>query len=461
MRISRRRFLFQSKFHSNIQTRSGVIESENGAFEPVSGRVNSWSLARVFDGLFVLGIAALLCGLGGIGDDNTDSLIFSAIGVALLALAFAARGRVRRPSYPTPRQILFGLGTLWLVFVAIGAALYLATGSLTRPDDAVVEAAAGFTTTAVTVLDHASVSRSTLLWRAATSWIGGLTALEMAVVALPSALGSTALLGYTSIRRGRDLAPNTRVGMQRVMAVYSGMTAFCIMGYLSVGLEFDEAVIVGLGTVSTGGFSPRPDSMAGYGTGAMVVATVGMLLAGFSIFVLWWMLHGRARPLLRSQELRIYSLMVALLTAASVVVGDADLGEALFTAASVTSTTGYAVSDWTAWPAAVTTALLVSASIGPMLGSIGGGMQILRIRLLLGYARRELQRQLRPRAILVVRRDGRAVDEATLERVSSYQIANLTLITFGAIALGITGLSITGSLWTSISSLSTLGPRRR
>ena len=285
-----------------------------------------------------------------------------------------------------------------------------------------------------------------------------MAAIEVAVVALPSALRHTALLGYTSIHRGRDLVPNTKVGIRRVLAIYSGMTAACVMGYLAVGVELVEAVVIGLGTVSTGGFSPRSDSMAGYGTGAMVVATVGMLFAGFSIFVLWWMLHGRARPLLKSQELRTYMLLVALLAAVLAVGGDADPGEALFTAASVASTTGYAVSDWTVWPAAATTALLVSAAIGSMLGSAGGGLQILRIRLLLGYARRELQRQLRPRAMLVVRREGRAVSEATLKQVSSYQIANLTLVTFGAIVLGITGLSITGSLWASVSALSTLGP---
>lgn len=438
--------------------------------------VESWTLATVLDGAIVLGVLSVICGSAGIGSDDDSALLFAVCGVSLASSAAAARRRVARPALPPPRHVISGIGVIWLAYVAIGTAVYMLTGSLTRIDDALVEAAAGFTTTAATILDPDEASRSALLWRASTSWVGGLSGIMVSVVALPNALRGTALLSYTSSRRGRDLAPRSAVGLRRVLAIYTGFTAVCVLGYWATGVEPLEAVVIGMGTASTGGFSPRADSMAGYGPGTAAVATAGMLLAGSSVFVFWWILRGQARPLLRSQELRTYAILVlagtAIIVAAGGIgvgesglagdaLGSADevgIGEALFTTASVLSTTGYAVSDWTLWPATALTVLMIATGVGAMMGSAGGGMQVLRIRLLFGYVRRELLRQLHPNAVALVRCDGQPVSERALANAGSHQITQALLISFGAVVLGFTGLSVTGSLWASLSAVCTLGP---
>lgn len=423
-----------------------------------SRRFCSWTLAAILDSCIVLGAALLLCGLAGIGSNSPDTAIFISSGGIMLVVAVLFRFNVTRPVRPIARRVITGVAAIWVVLVAFGAMIYLLTGSVSTIDGALLESAAGFTTTAVTILDPTSVSRSILLWRAATSWIGGLMVVVVSVAVMPDVLRNLDLIGYKSLQRGRGIASNSRAGFHRVLLIYVGFTVLCVLAYLLAGLEFIEAVVVGLGTVSTGGFAPHLDSMAGYDASVLIVATLVMLLTGSGVFVLWWFIRGRMRSLLSSQELRTYLLILAGATAIIASTGEADLGEALFTVVSTFSTTGYAIVDWTVWPAESIVVLMIAAVVGSMLGSVGGGIQVARLSLLLGYARRELRRLLNPHAIVLVRQDGLRVPEQTLMNAGSHQIAQFALIGFGAIALGFTGLSLTGSLWGALSSVSNLGP---
>ena len=165
--------------------------------------------------------------------------------------------------------------------------------------------------------------------------------------------------------------PNATVGIRRVLVLYTGFTAACAVAYLITGLGPTEAVVVGLGTASTGGFTGRADSMAGYGPGTQAVAAAGMLVAGAGIFVIWWIARGRVRPLWRSQELRTFGLLLAVATAGMAVHRGVGWGEAGFMAVSMMSTTGFAVADWTGWSTSATVVLLVAAGIGTMLGLAG------------------------------------------------------------------------------------------
>ena len=418
----------------------------------------SWTLASVVDAVGVLGVATLLCGLAGIGDDNADAIAFSVLGVVCTAVGGYGRRRVSPPERPSPGRVFAGIGILWTVLVVFGAVVYAGTGVLRRVDDALVESAAGFTTTAVSLLDVEHVSRTVLLWRAATSWVGGLMAILIAVVTLPAVLRSTALIGYSTGRSGLDLVPNAEVGTRRVLILYSGFTAGCVIAYLLTGLGPTEALVVGLGTVSTGGFTGRADSLAGFGAATQAVAAAGMLLAGAGIFVLWWIARGRLRPLWRSQELRTFLLLLVVAAAAVGIHRDVGWGEAAFTAVSMLSTTGFAVADWTSWGTSAAVVLLIGAGVGTMMGSPGGGMKVLRARLLMGSAGGGLRRELDPYAVVVVRRDDETLTQRTLDRLGGHQIAYVVLVGVGALLLGISGVSLSGSVWGSVSAVTTLGP---
>ena len=429
-----------------------------GSAERPPARIVSWALASIIDAGLVLGVATMLCGLAGIGDDNADAVALACVGAVLAALSAVARQRVAPPERPGTGRVFAGIGLLWTVLVLFGTVLYAATGSLARLDDALVESAAGFTTTSLTFLDAAEASRSVVLFRAATSWVGGLIAVWIGVVTLPVVLRSTALIGYTTGRRGLDLVPSASTGRRRVLILYSGFTAACVIAYLLTGLGVTEALVVGLGTVSTGGFTGRADSLAGYGGATQAVAGAGMFLAGAGIFVIWWIARGRLRPLWRSQELRTFVVLLVAATAAMALHRGIGWGEAGFMAVSAMSTTGFAVVDWTAWGTATTVILLVAAGIGSMMGSAGGGMRVMRVQLLMGSAGGELRRQLDPYAVVLVRRDDETLSQRTLDRLGGHQVAYVVLVGVGALLLGVSGVSLLGSVWGSVSAVTTFGP---
>lgn len=418
----------------------------------------SWALASIVDAGLVLGVATMLCGLAGIGDDNADAVAFGCTGAVCALVSAVARRRLAPPNRPGAGRVFAGIGLLWTVLVVFGMALYAGTGTLSRIDDALVESAAGFTTTSLTLLDAASASRSVLLFRAATSWVGGLMAVWIGVVTLPIVLRSTALIGYTAGRRGMDLVPSAATGRRRVLILYSGFTAACVVAYLLTGLGATEALVVGLGTASTGGFTGRADSLAGYSGATQAVAGAGMFLAGAGIFVIWWIARGRLRPLWRSQELRTFVLLLAVATAAMALHRGVGWGEAAFMAASAMSTTGFAVADWTLWGTATTVILLVAAGIGSMMGSPGGGMRVMRVQLLMASAGGELRRQLDPYAVVLVRSDHQTLSQRTLDRLGGHQVAYVVLVGLGAMLLGVSGVSLLGSVWGSVSAVTTFGP---
>ena len=85
-------------------------------------------------------------------------------------------------------------------------------------------------------------------------------------------------------------------------------------------------------------------------------------------------------------------------------------------------------------------------------------MRVMRARLLMGSAGGELRRQLDPYAVVLVRRDDETLSQRTLDRLGGHQVAYVMLVGVGAMLLGISGVSLLGSVWGSVSAVTTLGP---
>ena len=97
------------------------------------------------------------------------------------------------------------------------------------------------------------------------------------------------------------------------------------------------------------------------------MATVFMLIGGMSFFVLFWLLRGNHRRFVQSPELRIYLGIIGVVTLSLLrEVDGLSVGDALFTAASASSTTGLAVIDWTGFPSGAMALLLVAVATGAM-----------------------------------------------------------------------------------------------
>ncbi len=442
-----------------MNTPSSSSRARNWAFDSRRTRDDSHIILTIFEGLMGLGIVSALCATAGFFDDVGDSVVLGVTGALFIGIGAALRAKLIRRRRPTAAAVLSGLAATWLALVVVGTAVYLVTGTISRIDDALVESAAGFSTTALTTLDPSELSVPMALWRASTQWLGGLVGILIGVVALPMALQGQRIAPTEWGSADDDFARSKLERRRQVLVVYLGLTAVIAVAFAATGMGTKHSVVHALTTISTGGFSSVPDSFASFGAGPVAVATAGMIIAGAGYAAIWWAIRGRTKPLLRSPELRLYG--VILLLGTLLVWWGADglsWNDSLFTTASSASTTGFAVADWTSLDDAVTALLLVIIATGSMIGSAGGGLSISRARILVAFARRELRRQLDPGAVVVLKSSGRAVDDRAVERITGHQIAHLATCATAAGLLALAGVDLVGAIYTGVSVLSTHGP---
>ena len=424
-----------------------------------AARRDSYSRLAVADGLLAFTIIAVLAAGAGVTDKLGDSLVLLAVAGITGSIAIATRRTFVRRERPPTARVIAGLASTWASLVLAGSIVYLASGTITTVDEALFESAAGFSTVAATTLEPESLGISMSLFRAGTQFVGGLVGLLAGVVALPRTMKGNVQIPKGRGSRADRLVPDPVIGRQRVVRLYLALAAACGFGYLVTGLGVRSSLIHALTTVSTGGFSDRADSLVSAPGGAKVVATVFMLISGMSYFALFWLIRGNHRRFVKSPELRIYLGIIGVVTLSLLrEVDGLSVGDALFTAASASSTTGLAVTEWTGFPSGALALLLVAVATGAMGASAGSGLRVIRAWLLCLFAAREIRRQLDPNAVTLVRHGGRTLDDKELDSLTGYQIAHFGLCGIGAFMLALTGAELVDSLWTAISVVSTFGP---
>ncbi len=430
------------------------------ALEPLRGvKRQSFVRLAVTESLMVFGAVTAVAALVGITGNLRETMIMLAFAGSWLAIGALGHKSFERAVRPPTTRVLSSLVAAWVSMVIAGMALYLATGTITSVDAALLESASGFSTTAITTLDPSELGSAMQVWRASTQWMGGLLGLLIGVIALPQALRSSSLLGRAIATDESRLVTRPTRGRLLIMRVYGGFTVAMIVAYLATGLSPVDAAVHGLTTVSTGGFSSRADSFAGFGTATRVVSTIGMIIAGSSFSVIWWALRGRLKPLRRSSELRIYVAVLVITTGLlAFPASSLSITDAAFTAASTVSTTGYAAGQWTLLPDSYLAVLLVVVAMGSMAGSAGGGLRVLRVHTLMKSVLRELRLQLDPNRVAVIKNSGRPVEEASIDRISGYHIAHIFVCAAGAFVISISGIGLVESLWIAVGTLSSFGP---
>ena len=375
--------------------------------------------------------------------------------------------RVRFPWHRSAVRVLTTVVAAAAVSVAASAIVYLASGEVSRVDDALFESMAGLTTTSLTVLDPETLPNWLLTWRALTQWLGGAGALMFALVVVPT-FGGQRRLSEVAEGRGRRavLASTWLHTSRRLVLAYVGFTAVVIVAYAAAGMGVFDAATFGLTTASTGGFANYRNSFAHFDSAAIEwVGAWAMGLAGMSVAALVWIVRGRVQALWRSTEVKLYAGLILVPT---VLVsawtwqdtgGGADtIRQSFFTVTSAISTTGFRVTDWGHWVTAPQTLLLMLIGVGSMAGSAGGGFRVLRVIQLLGIVRRELVLQLHPRAVVQVKVSGAAASEASLTRVHNFQILWVLAASLGVFGVASLGGDLLTAVSGAISALATTGP---
>lgn len=414
------------------------------------------------------GVALLVSALVDLTDGASDSLALAALGAACVALGATVVGRVDMPSRLSPRRSLRTVGVALATMIVVSIIAYRVTGTITRPGEALMESTAGFTTTALSVIDDPeSLGRGILFWRATTQWLGGFSALAAVIAVLP-------FLGVSGPADPRARLPtesphlnsgHVRRVLARYFALYVTLTLVGAMLFLVGGMGPFDAATYALTTISTGGFANHAGSFSFFDSALIEwMGVAGMFLGGLSLAIVWSVLRGRSRNVLGSRELWAYCALITASTAVFALVespGDsllANIRISAFTATSAVSSTGHWVTNWAEWAPGPQWILVILIGLGAMSGSMGGGFRIARAMALFSYLWRELDTQLRPGVVKVVRVGREVIDEPRVSRILGYQVLYVGMAAAGFVALGLAGADEVTAVSGSLSALATFGP---
>lgn len=354
----------------------------------------------------------------------------------------------------------------WLAIGVASAVPFLGEGL--GPMDALFEAISGITTTGASVItDFGAFGRATFLWRSLLNWVGGLGVIALFVAVFPhlGIAGRQLFFAEASPAGGEAIATKVRGLVARLGLVYASLTAVEVGLLAWQGMPLFDAICNSMSTLSTGGFSPHPQSIGGYGLPACEwTVTAFMFLGGTSLALLWRALSGRVGALLRDTEFRVYAtvaVLAGLATAvglASGIPGEGELRSAFFQTTSVMTETGFATEDFNAWPHALRALLVGLMLFGGCAGSTAGGPKVVRYVVVARHTSREMVRVLHPQAVVPIRLGRVTVPDEVLRSVVTFVVVYLAAWAAVSLALLTQGLEPTTAVTASLSCLANCGP---
>lgn len=401
--------------------------------------------------------------------------LFSAVITSLLSgLALFFARQADQETIFSKRDAYLAVTLSWVGMGLAGALPYLISGQIASPVDAVFESLSGFTTTGSSILtDIEALPKALLFWRSLTHWVGGIGIVLLVVVLLPSLkIGSYHLFSSESSFHERIQPRISRVGLILVI-IYLSLTFAQVIFLLMGGMNLFESLCHSFGTVATGGFSPKNDSIAGYSPFIQYVIIIFMFLAATNYLVFYLLATGKPEKILQNDEFWFYlkTTLTISVVIAIILYFESEKGvegafrDAAFQTVSIITCTGFATDDYLQWPVYAWYLIFLAMFLGGSTGSTAGGIKMVRHLIFWRSLRAYFRRILHPQSFIPVRLNDKTLGIETQVNVANFIVTYLFIFAAGTVILvflGNDGLTSVGSIATCMAGigpgLGTTGP---
>ena len=417
--------------------------------------------------------------------------------VSTVVLAAACEVVVRRRFESVSRVGLVLILAFYIFGPAIAAIPILGLRAVTDFSAAYFEMASALTTTGASIFWNVDdVPASVILWRSMVAGFGGMVCLVSALAILaPLSIGgfevdhmidrraqtmTYAFLCASEGARTRDMEARVLWALRLLFVPYLVVMFLCSFALAADGVPPFEALCLALGSVSTTGFVPTADGVAGYGSVVTeLILVMIMIPAAIGVSAHVNSIRNGARTYISNPELRYMAMLVlsvVLLLFLRHWVGAIEtqstdelrgafsaLWGTFFMAISFATTTGFESTAWegaTEWSGLKTpgVALLGLAIVGGGAASTAGGVKLIRAALLAKHSMGELRRLARPSSVQPIFSGGRTVTFDALRVVWVFVMLYALAAAICALGLTATGLKFVDAFAGSIAAISNTGP---
>ena len=407
------------------------------------------------------------------------------------------------------REAFVLVPTVWIFMVIVGAFPYVVSERLGLMSyemgvfGAIFESMSGLSTTGATMLEvpenkeivnqkqyaegYFDAPKSLLLWRSQTQWLGGMGIIVLATIIFSRLFGGgiqvlQAEMPGTGVTR---LKPQMAQTARLLWTLYFFLTLSEIILLYLVGVPFYDSICNSFSTVSTGGFSPKIDSIGSYDSAPVdFIITFFMLISGVNFVILYYIFNhikdnskliqtriSKIYLLIKdNEELKVYLFLI--LSCSSIILLNlvlefneeqsfaTNFSYTIFQTVSLLTGTGFTTTNYALWPKMSIFILLLIMFMGGCAGSTTGGLKTVRIMLLFKALKRELLLVIHPRAIIKLRIGKKVLDEALFRNVGVFFFIFIIIFLFGALLTLYLEPSLTliDGISVSLSCLANIGP---
>lgn len=400
---------------------------------------------------------------------ESDAIQFLIVSAVLGAIFFIF-GR-KRPENKViyAKEGLVIVGLAWILWSLFGVLPFVLTGSIPSYVDAFFETVSGFTTTGSTILtDIEALPKGVAFWRSLTHWIGGMGVLVfvMMLTSLDDEHSMHLMRAEVPGPEADKLVPKARATARILYLMYFVLTAAEVVFLMFGGMSFYDALLHSFSTAGTGGFSNRNASVAYYDSAYIDgVITVFMILFGVNFNLYFLIRLKNWKDALKNEELHAY---LGIIAGAVAIVTVNILGiygnivhafrYASFQVASVITTTGFCTADFNLWPELSKVVLLGIMVIGACAGSTGGGIKVSRFLILVKSIKQEVRRMLHPKAVTIVKINGKRVGNDTIRSVYIYFISYILVMMVSILLVSINNFDFATTFSSVLTTLNNVGP---
>ena len=396
------------------------------------------------------------------------SVSYLAVAVLCLILGVLLTHKKPRSTNLYTREGFVAVALSWIIMSIFGAIPFVLTGDIPFYVDALFETISGFTTTGSSILtDVESISKASLFWRSFSHWIGGMGVFVFIMAILPMMGGSTMNLmkAESPGPSVSKLVPHVKDTAKILYGIYIAITICEATILRALGMPLFDSLTTTFGTVGTGGFGIRNDSIAGYSPAIQITITVFTILSGINYTAYFYILTGKIKELFKIEEVRWY--LAIIFGSVAVITWNVrslyptfseTLRHAFFQVGSIITTTGYATTDFDLWPALSKTLLVTLMFIGACAGSTSGGIKVSRILILLKTIRKELSLIIHPRQVKKIRMDGHPVDHETLRSANVFLVVYFVLLLTSMLLISVDEFDFSTNFTSVVTVLNNIGP---